>query len=295
MGNKKKAALWSMFSNSLLIVLKLVVGLLSGSVSIISEAIHSTLDLLASTIAFIAVRFSDQKPDKDHPYGHEKAENISGVVEGILILGAAVWIIYEAIHKLLNPEPIKALYLGLAVMLFSSIVNFFVSRKLYQVAKKEDSVALEADALHLKADVYTSLGVCGGLLLIWLTGLTILDPIAAILVALLILKEAISLTKQAFQPLMDAKLSDEEEKTILSAIDQYKHLFLDMHDLRTRKAGKIRHIDFHLNFHKTMSLKEAHNICDLIEQEICRHFCHCRIIIHPEICPPHCSCEAANE
>ncbi len=294
MSNRKRnVALLSVGSNSVLIILKLIIGIISGSVSIISEAIHSMMDWIASVIAFVSINISGKSPDKEHPYGHEKAENISGVIEGILIMVASIWIIYEAVIKLIDKKPIESMSLGIGilVMFISAVINIIVSKKLYKVAKEEDSVALEADALHLKADVYTSLGVGVGLLLIWITGYHFLDPIVAMLVAVFIMKEAIELIKNAFSPLMDHKLSDEEEQIVKDAIEVYRSKFINYHDLRTRKSGKIRHIDFHLVFHKFVTLKDAHDMCDKIEDEIKNKISDSRIIIHPEVCDEKCNCK----
>ena len=153
---KVRTASLSIASNIVLIIMKAIAGFYSGSVSIISEAIHSTLDLLAAVIAFFAVRISDKPADKEHPFGHGKYENISGVVEALLIFGAAIWIIYEAINKLIHSDSLlhhEKLDIGIIVMLLSGVVNFFVSRRLYKVARQTGSVALEADALHLKTDI----------------------------------------------------------------------------------------------------------------------------------------------
>jgi cation diffusion facilitator family transporter len=158
MNAKVKVAQLSIISNTLLIILKLAAGILSGSVSIISEAIHSSMDLIASVIAFFSVKVSDNPPDSRHPYGHGKVENISGVIEALLIFAAAIWIIFEAVKKLFGEKiELDSIALGSLVMIVSAIVNIFVSRRLYKVAHETNSVALEADALHLKTDVFTSL------------------------------------------------------------------------------------------------------------------------------------------
>jgi len=186
MNAKVSIARLSILSNSFLIVLKLAVGFISGSVSIISEAIHSSMDLIAAVIAFFSVKVSDTPPDSRHPYGHGKVENISGVIEALLIFIAAIWIIIEGVKKLLsNDIKLESIGIGSAVMLVSAVLNAFVSGRLYKVARETKSVALEADALHLKTDVYTSLGVAVGLGLIMLTGINWLDPVVAILVAFL--------------------------------------------------------------------------------------------------------------
>ncbi|HZY25331.1 MAG TPA: cation diffusion facilitator family transporter, partial [Bacteroidales bacterium] len=194
MNAKASIARLSILSNSLLIVMKLAVGLISGSVSILSEAIHSSMDLIAAVIAFFSVKVSDNPPDSRHPYGHGKIENISGVIESLLIFSAAILIIIEAVKKLLGERiELESISLGSLVMLISAVVNIFVSRRLYKVARETKSVAIEADALHLKTDVFTSLGVAIGLGLIILTGINWFDPVIAILVALFIIKEAYQL------------------------------------------------------------------------------------------------------
>ncbi|WP_212902312.1 cation diffusion facilitator family transporter [Clostridium polyendosporum] len=288
MSTKVKVARLSIFSNTTLILLKLIVGIITGSVSIISEAIHSTMDLVAAIIAFFSVKISDKPADENHPYGHGKFENISGVIEALLIFLASVWIIFEAVKKLLHPEDVGSVGLGFIVMFISALVNQIVSKKLYKVAKQEDSIALEADALHLKADVYTSLGVGGGLLLIWITGLNSLDPIVAILVAIFILKEAYELLKTAFTPLLDAKLSDEEIKVVEEQINKHDSIYCDFHNLRTRKAGSIKYIDLHLVVPENMSVKNAHDLCDIIEDDIEKILKNTEVMIHLESCKKGC-------
>lgn len=266
--SKTKVALLSIASNTTLILLKVFAGIVSGSVSIISEAIHSGMDLLAAIIAFFSVRMSGIPADESHPYGHGKIENVSGVIEGLLIFIAAFLIIKEAVIKIVNPTEIKETTVAIVVMLFSAAVNFFVSRTLYKVAKKEDSIALEADALHLKTDVYTSAGVGVGLLLLRLTNIRILDPIVAILVACLIIKEAWHLCKNAFSPLLDARLSDGEEDIIKDVMNKYAMDIVDYHQLRTRKAGSTRHIDFHMTVKEELTVKESHDLCERIEEDL---------------------------
>ena len=175
-------------------------------------------------------------------------------------------------------------------MFISAAINFMVSKKIYKVAKQEDSIALEADALHLKADVYTSLGVGTGLFLIWVTGLNYLDPAVAILVAIFILKESFELLKTAFNPLLDVKLSDEEIELIKDNISKYSSVFCNYHDLKTRKSGRIRYIDLHLVFPENMSIKEAHDICDKIEQNIEQVLKYAEVMIHLESSEKACNC-----
>lgn len=280
MNPKTKIARLSVASNSLLIVMKLVVGIISGSVSIISEAIHSSMDLIAAIIAFFAVKVSDTPPDEKHPYGHGKVENMSGVIEGILILVAAGLIITEAVKKLMGePFELDSIGIGAAVMFVSAVVNTIVSRRLYKVARETHSVALEADALHLKTDVYTSLGVAVGLGLILLTGITWLDPVVAILVALFIIKESMVLLSKAFFPLLDTSWGKEEIRELENNLDR---MSVNYHDLRTRIAGNYRFIDIHVEIPENESVGNAHIYCDKIEDELKSIYENLTVSIHVE-------------
>jgi len=268
---KIKAARFSIYSNTSLIVLKILAGLLSGSVSIISEAIHSGLDLLASFIAYVAVRISDKPADKEHPFGHGKYENVSGVIEALLIFAAAVWIIYEAVDKLLIGEHFigySGLIWGIAVMFISGLINLFVSRYLYKISRETDSVALEADALHLKTDVYTSWGVSLGLALIYFTGYFWMDPIIAILVALFILYEAYQMLQKAFNPLIDSAISDEEIQKIKDAIEENILCTYNYSELKTRKSGHLNYIQFVLSTIGETPLEEACKARNILRQKI---------------------------
>jgi cation diffusion facilitator family transporter len=276
---KTKVARLSVLSNSFLITIKVIAGILSGSVSIVSEAIHSSMDLLASVIAFFAVKISDTPSDERHNYGHGKVENVSGVIEGLLIFVAAGWIIFEAIRKMIHPEPVESLGIGSLVMVISGSVNIVVSRLLYKTAKATHSVALEADALHLKTDVYTSFGVATGLILMMITKLHWLDPLIAVLVAMLIIRESYELVKRAFSPLLDVAWDQAE-------LDKLKTIFEDMgvryHDVKTRRAGNYRFIDFHIEMPPELSFAEVHDFCSLIEGEIHQTFENVQITIHAE-------------
>lgn len=281
---KTRAALISVFSNSILIILKVCAGILSGSVSIISEAIHSGMDLIASFLALFSVTVSSKPPDKQHPYGHGKIENISGTIEGILILIAAVFIISEAVKKLSNPHPLNETTIAIAVMFFSAIVNWFVSSYLYKVAKKEESVALEADALHLRTDVYTSAGVGFGIILINMTGFVLLDPLVAIFVASLILKESFKLCRKAFNPLMDTKLPEGEEQIIIEVLDKYSDQIQihGYHNLKTRQSGSQRYAEFHLELNPSLSIKEYQVLSERIQDDLCYSLDNICITIHVE-------------
>jgi len=280
MNQKVKTARLSIASNTFLIILKLTVGIISGSVSIISEAIHSSMDLLAAVIAFFAVRVSDNPPDSKHPYGHGKVENISGVTEAMLIFIAAALIIIEAIKKLSGePFELEIIWIGALVMLISAAVNSLVSHKLYKVARETKSLALEADALHLKTDVYTSLGVAAGLGLILITDIKWLDPVVAILVAFLIIYASFALLRKAFRPLIDSAWNDDEIKILEKKLHRMK---VKYHDLRTRAAGNYRFIDIHVEIPESESVGDAHRYCDMIEDELSRNYDNLTVTIHVE-------------
>jgi cation diffusion facilitator family transporter len=286
---KMAVALLSVLSNTVLVVSKLVVGFLIGSVSVLSEAIHSGVDLVASAIAYFAVRTSGKPADEDHPYGHGKVENISGTVEAVLIFLAAGWIIYEAVDKLRHPRPLGSPTLGVGVMCVSSVVNLIVSRMLFRVGRKTGSAALIADAWHLRTDVYTSAGVMAGLggILIgsWLVpgiNLQWLDPVAAISVALLIIKAAYELTIESGRDLLDTKLPAEEEALIQTHVAEFAPTVKGFHRMRTRKAGHLRFVDFHVQVEGSMTVDRAHEISHAIAHAIQEHYPDTVVNIHVE-------------
>jgi cation diffusion facilitator family transporter len=301
--DKKKivTAVLSVASNSLLICLKVTVGLMMGSVAMLSEAIHSGLDLVAAVIALVAVRASSRGPDEQHPYGHGKFENISGTVEALLIFAAAIWIIYEAVRKLIEPQAIELPVWGAGVMLVSVVVNIFVSRRLFKVGRETDSVALQADAWHLRTDVYTSLGVMFALLVIWIVGLASpdselrwLDPAVALAVALMILRAAWNLTRDSARDLLDVSLPDEEVDWIECFVKDGWPAVRSFHHLQTRKAGPIRFVDFHIVVDEQISVADSHALSDEIVAAIKDRLPDSRVHIHVEPCDFACkeSCES---
>ncbi|HAV10536.1 MAG TPA: cation transporter [Dehalococcoidia bacterium] len=288
---KRRAAALSVTSNGILVILKMSIGLIIGSISVLSEAIHSAMDLIAAVIALIAIRISGKEADKDHPFGHAKVESISAAIEALLIFAAAIWIIIAATHKLLSPQPLETVGWGVAVMCFSSIANLLISRMLFSVGTKTESPALIADAWHLRTDVYTSGGVMAGLGLIWIAGfifpnanLNWIDPIAAILVALLILKTAYQLTAHAVKDLIDTSTPPEEKIWIEDYMKKLYPTVRSFHRLRTRKAGSNRFIDFHMVVDEDMTVHESHDIAEQITKDFRMHFTNADITLHIEPC-----------
>ncbi|MCX6346286.1 MAG: cation diffusion facilitator family transporter [Armatimonadetes bacterium] len=292
---KTSVAMLSVISNTTLVVLKLIIGLAIGSVSVISEAIHSGVDLLAAIIALFAVRTAGIPADDDHPFGHHKVENISGTIEALLIFVAAIWIIVEAVERLVNPSPMQHVGWGVGIMLFSAIANIIVSSKLFKVGKETDSMALQADAWHLRTDVYTSAGVMLGLALItigkWLLpnmNLDWIDPVAAICVAMLIIKAAWDLTIKSGRDLMDVSLPADEETKIKEIIASHSPVVRAFHRLRTRKAGSTRFVQFHLLVSAEMNVEDSHKLNDKIVKAIKAQFDSCLVSIHIEPCDGMC-------
>jgi cation diffusion facilitator family transporter len=279
LSRKSRAAALSVASNTTLVILKLVVGVVSQSVSVLSEAIHSANDLVAAAIAFASTRVSDRPSDPEHPYGWGKAESISGAVEAALILVAALWILVEAVRKLVHGGEVEHLGLGAAVMGLSALVNTGVSLHLFRVAKQEDSLALEADAHHLATDVYTSAGVGAGLLVVWITGWHIVDPLVAIAVALLIARIGWQLTMQASGQLMDRSLPRAEVAEIEKVLEAEPRA-LGFHRLRTRKSGSDRYVDVHVVLPRQMGLGEAHEVARGLEAAVERLLPRTHVVVH---------------
>lgn len=281
MMDKRNAALLSVFSNSILIVFKLVAGALMGSISVISEGIHSSIDLLASCIAFFSIKKASQAEDEDHPFGHGKYENVSGFIEAILIFFAAGIIVFESVKKIIHGADIESTGIGIIVMLISSAVNLVISLMLLKIAKRTDSIALEADGMHLLTDVYTSFGVFLGLIFVKITGWKIIDPITAIFVAILIIKASYDLTRKSMVDLLDGRLPQADMDKISNIIASYPEI-KNYHRLRARKSGQKREIDIHIRLDKDIPLTEAHNLCHSIKNDILTVFSEAYIVIQLE-------------
>ena len=279
---KKFAAGLSITSNTLIIITKIIAGMISGSISIISEAIHSFSDFLASILTFFAVTRSAEPADKEHPFGHGKYEDMSGFIEGGLIIFAGLYIIYESSSKLISGYTMEAeSMLGIYVMAFAVLANFLVSRYLFYVAKKSDSVSLRADAEHLQTDIFSSLGVLAGLVLIKLTGYTILDPIIAIIVAAIILKAGFLISKETLNNLLDGSISTEDIEKIETVLKN-NTVIKGYKNIKGRKSGQYKEIELTILFNPDMKISCCHNICDQIENDIKSELGNVTTTIHAE-------------
>jgi cation diffusion facilitator family transporter len=271
-----------------LIVLKVVVGVITGSISIFAQATDSFLDLFAIGIVFFAVSVATRPADKEHPFGHGKVENIAAIVQAVLIFTAGGLIIYLAVRRIIFGTTLELTEAGIGVMVVSIIVSVFLSRFLLKVSRATDSIALEASARNIAADVYSAAGVLVGLVAIRFTGLNILDPIIALLVALFILKVAYDVLRRSFGGLVDVKLPEAEENAIRLAILEHVGELVEFHQLRTRKAGSQRYIDLHVVMPRNISLEEAHRMCDHLEQDIGTRLHRASVTIHVEPCNEKC-------
>ena len=285
---KASTARLSVISNTALVLMKFVIGFASGSVSIISEAIHSSMDLIAAIIAFFSVRKSAEPPDAGHAFGHGKFEDISGLIEALLIFAAAILIIGEAVTKLMEGESEALtpdlLLLGIAVMGISGLVNWYVSSRLMKVAKQTESIALESDAWHLRTDVYTSVGVMLGLVLIKLTGIAIFDSLFALGVAVIIMKAAYDLSVRSLSDLIDHSLPDEENRRIEEIVCDHASIYAGFHGLKTRRSGPEVFIELHLVMPGEITVLQSHDLADHLESDLMLEYPRANITIHIEPC-----------
>jgi cation diffusion facilitator family transporter len=280
---KSRAAALSIASNALLIALKLAAGAITGSIAIITEAIHSLIDLVASVIAFFSVRKADEPADADHPYGHEKVENLAAAIEGMLILVGAGVIVFEATRQLVNGAEIDRLGVGIAVMAFSVFANLAVSSVLSRQAKAHESQALEGDAAHLRTDAMTSAGVLFGLALVQVTGDAAFDPITALVVAVAIVWAGFRILRRSSGILVDETLPEAELDRIEAAIASARTPEVaGYHKLRARRAGSRRHIDFHVQYRSGTSLERAHELAHQMRDSIEAEIPQAEVLIHAE-------------
>jgi cation diffusion facilitator family transporter len=272
-----------------LITVKVVVGWLTGSISVLAQAADSLLDLFAGIITFLAIRIASKPADAEHPYGHGKAEDIAGVGQGILILIAGGLIIYSAVVRILTGHyRVEQPEAGIAVMAVSIVVSIFLSRHLLRVSRRTGSVALEANARNIATDVYSTSAVLVGLAILQFTKVDIIDPILAIGVAFYILKVAVDTIRKPISGLLDEKLPPSQEAVIEDSIKKHGSEISGFHALRTRRSGSQSYIDLHLVMAGDVSLERAHQICDEIENEIQSTLHGASVTIHVEPCSDEC-------
>jgi cation diffusion facilitator family transporter len=281
---KSRAAALSIASNALLIALKLAAGAITGSVAIITEAMHSSIDLIASIVAYVSVRKADKPADADHPYGHDKIENLAAAVEAMLILVGSGVIIFESVRRLsTGHSDVDSLGIGISVIAFSVVANVVVSSVLARRARETDSPALEGDAAHLRTDAATSLAVLGGLALVQLTGATWLDPVIALVVAAAIVVAGVRLLSRASRVLVDEALPPAELDAVRAEIEQFGPKGVcGYHQLRARRAGSRRYVDLHVQFAAGTTLEAAHATAHELQDAIRGRLRGADVLIHLE-------------
>jgi len=281
--SKSRAAGVSILSNTVLIAFKLAAGVVTGSIAIITEAVHSSVDLIASLVAFFSVRKADEPADESHPYGHEKVENLAAAIEGMLILLGAAIIVFESIRRLVNGAHVDTLGVGIAVIGFSAAANLAVSAYLQRRARATDSPALEGDAAHLRTDAFTSIGVLVALVLVQVTGARWIDPTAALVVAAAIVVAGVRILSRTSRVLVDEALPPEELEAVRHAIEERgASEVIGFHKLRARRAGSRRYVDLHVQFRDGTSLSRAHEVAHELQGEIRGRLRGADVLIHLE-------------
>jgi cation diffusion facilitator family transporter len=266
-----------------LVILKVVVSIISNSISISAQATDSLLDIFSIGITFIAVRMSITPADEQHPFGHGKMEGFAALIQAVMVLGAGSFIVYSAIQRLINNIPIEPDE-GIVVMVISIIASYFLSRHLRRVAKVTGSTAIDASARNISADVYSATGVLLGLLIVRITNLVILDPIIALIMAGFVLKAGYEVAIRAIHELTDYALPKEEQEILNNCIKVHNTQLVDFHAVRSRRAGSERFIDLHIVMPRNYSIEKAHDMCDHLEQDISFQIPNANVIIHPEPC-----------
>jgi cation diffusion facilitator family transporter len=272
----------SVATSVVVIALKFAAYFLTGSVGLLSDAVESVVNIVAALIALAVLTYSAAKPDREHNFGHEKAEYFSSGIEGALIFVAAGAIIWTAIPRLLSPQPLEQVAMGLALAVVASIANAACAWVMLRAARAHRSITLEADARHLLTDVWTTVGVVVGVVLVQLTGWLRLDPIIAIAVALQIVWTGWNLMRRSFEGLMDRAIPEEDRAVITAVLDKLRHEGGDYHALRTRIAGSKSFVNVHILVPGSMSVQSGHDLCERLENEIQVKLPHVEVLTHLE-------------
>lgn len=281
---RNRAATLALGATIILTLVKIGVAILSHSVGVLSEAIHSFLDVVSAAVAYFTIREAGKKADQDHPYGHGKFETLSSLLESMLLMAAAVLIVHESLDHFRNPKVISYPWLGIMTMAISMVLSAGMYKNNASAARIADSSAIMGNALHFLADVVAAAGILVGLVVIYITGWLWVDPLLGVLVAIYIIAISVKQVKTSLLELLDTTLPEAEIKVLERTIDSFKPHIIDAHDLRTRKSGSTRHVDFHLSICEHTTVKESHDICDQIEEKIQDEFPQSSVNIHVEPC-----------
>lgn len=284
-GNRKiRAARTSLATTIVLTSLKLLAALATGSLAVLSSAIDSLLDIFMSSANYLAIRQAELPPDTKHPFGHGKFETLATIFQSLMIALSGLWILYESIQRLIHGTNLDRLEEGMAVLLVSSVVSWKIARYLKTTGKETESSALQADALHFSMDIYTNVALVAGLALVMWLKTPWLDPVLSLLVGCYILFEAFRLVRHGMSDILDEQLPTSIREEIAEIIVLHQAHLIDYHRLRTRRAGSQKIIDFHLTVCKHLTVKEAHEIADHLEERIRARIGGSDVTIHIEPC-----------
>ncbi len=279
--NKKfRTALLSISVSILLIIVKVVFGILTNSISILASAADSFLDVMASSVNFYSIRKSEKPADHDHKFGHGKAEGLAGLFQTFIIVSSAIYLIYLSISRLLEGENLVSVGWGIAVIALSMIVSFFLTRHINRVAEETGSLILSADSLHYKFDLYTNGGILAGLLVIKLTGFNVIDPVISILVAAFIVWSTKDILIESIDILMDKELPPDMVREIEDLIMRFNPDVKSYHKLKTRNAGSVKFVEFHVVMDHTLTFVESHEIAEQIVSEIKDKIGNSEVTVH---------------
>lgn len=282
---KIRAARMSVAAATSLATIKIVIGLTTGSLAVLASAVDSLLDILMSGVNFFAIQQAEQPADECHPFGHGKYETLAAFIQALIIAASGIWIIFESVRRLFLTEiQLQRVDIGIAVLALSAVCSWLVARYLRRVAHQTDSPALETDALHFSMDVYTNSALLVGLVVVNFFDLPKLDPILSLGVALYILSEALQMVRRSINDVLDAELPKEQREHIESLLDEHRADIIDYHDLRTRRAGSQKIMDFHLTVCRHLTIEQAHEIADRLEQRIETDIRGADVTIHMEPC-----------
>jgi cation diffusion facilitator family transporter len=280
---KQRTAIISVVSNATLILLKVIAGTLTGSVAILTEAVHSSVDLIASVVAFASIRVAEEPADPTHAYGHDKVENLAAAIEAVLILLGSALIAFAAVRRLITGGHDHVFGVGIGVLGASATVNLVVSQVIARNARRTNSPALEGDAAHLRTDAVSTVGVLIAFILVDITGAQWIDPVAALIVAGAIVFTGVRLALRAGQVLVDQSLPDAEVSAVEAVVAGFgDHGVVGFHALRTRAAGSRRHVDLHVQFKPGTSLEDAHRVSHELQDQIAAVLNGADVLMHLE-------------
>jgi ferrous-iron efflux pump FieF len=280
---KASAARLSMLAAAFLILIKTVTGFLTGSISVWASLLDSAMDILASAGNYVAVRAASRPADEDHAYGHGKAESLAGLFQALVIAASGVFLIWEAVQRLVRPRTVGSEWIGMTTMLIAVVVSIALVRRLRRVARETDSPALRSDAIHYVSDIFTNAGALLALLIVALTGRQIADPLISIVIAVYILRSAVGVGRESMDVLMDRRLPADIDLHIAEIVKRYRDRgVLGFHDLRTRRSGSQKFIDLHLEVERDMRLEQAHDLTVQVLRAIEAEIPRSRVHIHTD-------------